>query len=301
MENAVKELKNLKVKRVLIQYPEGIKSKIPEIAKQLEKEGFEVVVCTEACYGSCDIRENEARLLKCDAILHIGHEDYGIKSKIPVVYWEYFLDVDPIPILKNSLDKLKNYKKIGLITSLQFVKSIPIVQKFLEKNGKKVFVRKVLQYPGQILGCKLDAGKIIEKNVDCFLCISAGEFYGLGMVLQTEKPILNLDLERKTIENLEGRKRKIQKIIAWNKSALKDAKKVGILVSWKLGQFKSPFDIKKRLEKDGKEVFILAMDEITPEKIECLKLDALVNCACPRVGIDDLDRYKIPIVNSDVL
>jgi 2-(3-amino-3-carboxypropyl)histidine synthase len=121
------------------------------------------------------------------------------------------------------------------------------------------------------------------------------------MVLQTEKPILNLDLERKTIENLEGRKRKIQKIIAWNKSALKDAKKVGILVSWKLGQFKSPFDIKKRLEKDGKEVFILAMDEITPEKIECLKLDALVNCACPRVGIDDLDRYKIPIVNSDVL
>jgi 2-(3-amino-3-carboxypropyl)histidine synthase len=109
--------------------------------------------------------------------------------------------------------------------------------------------------------------------------------------------MLNLDLEKKTIESLEQKKRKIEKIIAWNKSALKDAKRVGVLVSWKLGQLKSTFDVKKKLEKEGKEVFILAMDEITPEKMEGLKLDALVNCACPRVGIDDLERYKIPVVN----
>lgn len=41
------------------------------------------------------------------------------------------------------------------------------------------------------------------------------------------------------------------------------------------------------------------MDEVTPEKIEGLKLDALINFACPRIGIDDLSRYKIPILNSN--
>ena len=41
------------------------------------------------------------------------------------------------------------------------------------------------------------------------------------------------------------------------------------------------------------------MDEITPEKIQGLKLDGLINLACPRIGIDDLNRYKIPIINFD--
>ena len=301
MENVIKELKKLKAKRVFIQYPEGIKSKLPDIAKQLEKEGIEVVICTEPCYGACDIRDEKASRLVCDSILHIGHEDFGIKSKLPVIYWEYFLDVDPLPALEKEFDKLKNYQKIGLITSLQFVKTIPVVKKYLEEKGKQVFVHKTFQYDGQILGCRLDAGKAIEDKVDCFLCISAGEFYGLGMVLQTEKPMLNFDLEKSEINSLEKEKRKIQKIIAWNKSALKDAKRVGILISWKLGQLKSPFEIKKKLEKKGKEVYILAMDEITLEKVEGLKLDALVNCACPRIGIDDLERYKIPILNFNNL
>jgi 2-(3-amino-3-carboxypropyl)histidine synthase len=298
MENAIKQLKKLKAKRVFIQYPEGVKSKITDISKQLEKKGIENVICAESCYGACDIRDEEASRLKCDAVLHIGHEDYGVKSKLPVIYWEYFIEADPIPVLEKEIDKLKNYQKIGLVTSLQFVNLIPKVKEYLEKNGKKAFVHKSLQYPGQILGCKLDAGKAIESKVDCFLCISAGQFYGLGMVLETKKPMFNLDIEKRVIENLEDKKKKIEKIIAWNISALKDAKKVGVLVSWKLGQMKLPFDIKKKLEKDGKEVFILVMDEIIPEKLEGIKLDALINCACPRIGIDDIDRYKIPILNA---
>jgi 2-(3-amino-3-carboxypropyl)histidine synthase len=297
MENVVRQLKKLKARRVFIQYPEGVKSKLPAIANQLEKEGFEVVICTEPCYGACDIRDEEAIRIGCDSILHIGHEEFVKKSKLPVVYWEYFIDVDPLPALENEIDKLKEYKKIGLITSIQFVNTIPKVKEYLEKKGKKVFVHKALQYPGQVLGCNLEAGKKIEKDVDCFLCISAGKFYGLGMVLETEKPMFTLDLERNQIISLENEKKKIEKIIAWNKSALKDAKRVGVLVSWKLGQLKSPFEVKKQLEKEGKEVFILAMDEITPEKVEGLKLDALVNCACPRISIDDLERYKIPVVN----
>ena len=301
MEEVIKKLKDLKAKRVFLQFGEGLKLKIQGIVKKLEEEGFDCVVCLEPCYGACDVRDHEAKVLGCDAILHIGHENFLEKTSLPVVYWEYFIEADPLPILEKEFDKLKNFERIGLITSIQFVKLIPEVKKFLENKGKKAFAQKSLQYEGQILGCNLNSAKTIENKVDCFLCISAGKFYGLGLVLETEKPVLCLDLEKKEIHTLEEFKKKIQKIIVWNKAQLKEAKRVGILVSWKKGQFRLPFELKKKLEKEGKEVFILAFDEVAPEKIEGLKFDALVNYACPRIGIDDLEKYKAPIINAEKL
>lgn len=301
MEEIIKKLKALKSKKVFIQFPEGITLKIQEIARKIEENGIIPIICIEKTFGACDIRDEEASRLGCDTILHIGHESLGIKSKLPIVFWEYFLEGDPCSILEKEFEKIKNFERIGLITSIQFVKLLPKAKKWLEEKGKKVFVHKALQYPGQVLGCNLDAAKHVEEKVDCFLCISAGEFYASGIMMLTQKPVFNLDLEKKEIHSLEKNKKKIQKIIAWNKAQLKEAKKVGLLISWKKGQISNPFEFKKKLEKEGKEVYILAMDEITPEKIEGLKLDMLINCACPRIGIDDLERYKIPLINLDQL
>ncbi|MEM7821559.1 MAG: diphthamide biosynthesis enzyme Dph2 [Candidatus Aenigmatarchaeota archaeon] len=301
MKKVINKLRKLKAKRVFIQFGEGLKLRIQDIAEKLKKEGFETVICCEPCFGSCDIREFEAKRLGCDAILHIGHEKI-VHTKIPVIYWEYFMDSDPHIALEKDFLKLENFKKIGLITSIQFVKTIPKVKEYLEKKGKVVFVHKALKYPGQILGCNLEAAKKIEDKVECFLCISAGKFYGLGIVLATEKPVFNLDLESNEIVNLEDFRKKIRKIIVWNKSRLEESRNVGILVSWKVGQIKRNFfSLKKRLEKKGKTVYLIAMDEITPEKIEGLKLDFLINAACPRIGIDDLERYKIPMINIEDL
>jgi len=275
----------------------GMNNVVLEISKRIENEGIETIICCEPTYGACDLRDEEAKRLGCDLILHIGHCDFGIKSKVSVVYWDYFLDADPLPILKKEIKKLKKFRKIGLVTSLQFVKTIEKVKEYLENHGKEIYVNKSLKYPGQILGCDVRAAKKIEDDVDCFLCIGAGKFYDLGLLLGTDKPIFSLDLERGMIKDLNKLKRKTQKIIVWNKSCLKESKRIGILISWKKGQFKSPFKLKKKLENEGKEVYILAMDEITPEKIEGLKLECLICLACPRVGIDDLNRYKIPVIN----
>jgi 2-(3-amino-3-carboxypropyl)histidine synthase len=299
MEEAIQKLKKIKARKIFVQFPEGLTLRIQDIIKELEKNGFEVILCLERCFGACDVRENEARLLGCDAILHIGHEKF-LDTKFPVVYWEYFIEEDAIHTLEKEIDKLKDYKKIGLVTSIQFVKMVPDIKYFLEKNGKETFAYKSLQYPGQILGCNLEAAKKIENKVDCFLCISAGDFYADGIVLITEKPVFVLDLEKKEIRSLEDFKRKIQKIIAWNKDRLKDVRRIGLLVSWKKGQFKPNFfELKSRLEKEGKEVYVLAFDEIAPEKMEGLKLDLLINCGCPRISIDDLAKYKLPILNAE--
>ncbi|MBI2005179.1 MAG: diphthamide synthesis protein, partial [Candidatus Aenigmarchaeota archaeon] len=120
MKDVIRQLKKLKAKRVFVQFPEGLKNqKIQDIAKVLEGKGFDTVLCIEATYGGCDVRDVEAKRLQCDVILHVGHIDFGVKSDIPVVYWEYFLDSDPIPILEKEFDKLNGYEKIGLVGSLQ--------------------------------------------------------------------------------------------------------------------------------------------------------------------------------------
>jgi 2-(3-amino-3-carboxypropyl)histidine synthase len=283
------DLKKINAKRVFIQYPEGLKLKIQEICKRFEKEGFEAVICCEPCYGACDIRDEEAKRLGCDVILNIGHSDFGVESKIPVVYWDYFYDVNPIPILKKEIEKLKRFKKIGVITSLQFVKSLEKVEDFLKKNNKEVYIHKSLKYPGQVLGCNVNAAKRIENKVDCFLYVGAGKFHPLGVSIRTEKPVFTLDLEKKQIYDLENEKIKWLKKKAWHDSKLNDAKTVGIIVCWKGGQNRidEAEKLKKGLEKKGKEVYILAFDNFSKEKIEGLELDCLVNMACPRLD-DDL-------------
>lgn len=248
----VKELKRKKVKRIFIQYPEGLKLKIQSIVKKIEDNGFETVMCCEPCYGSCDIRDYEAERLGCDAILHIGHSDMKIRSKIPMIYWEYFYTVDPIPILKKEISKLSKFKKIGLITSVQFIKTTEKVKNYLENIGKEVHIHKSLKYPGQILGCNVDAARKIEDKVDCFLYVGAGKFHPIGVAINTKKPVFSLDLEKNKLYSLEMERGKWLKKKAWRDSKLEDARKVGIIVCWKKGQEKmsEARRLKKKLENE---------------------------------------------------
>jgi len=288
-KNVIEKLRNMEVKKIFIQYPEGLTLKIVDISKKLEKEGFELIVCIEPCYGSCDLRDMEAKRLGCDVILHMGHSDFGLDNELPVVYWEYEIDVDPIPVLEKEFHKLKPYKKIGLVTSVQFIKAMNKVKEYLEKNGKEVFTHKTLKYSGQVLGCCVYSAESIENKINCFLYVGAGKFHPLGVAIKVDKPIFSLDLEKNEIISLEKEKMKYLKKKAWHDNQLKEAKTVGILVSWKKGQNKidEVRKLKKELEEKDKDVTILAFDRATKEKLEGLKFDVLVNMICPR--FDDID------------
>ena len=281
------ELKKLKAKRVFVQYPEGLKTRIQEIDEELKKNGFETVLCCEPTFGACDIRDLEAKRLGCDVILHIAHTDFGIKSKLPVVYLDYFINIDPIPIIEREFEKINQYKTIGLFSSLQYIPAMRKVKEYLEKKGKKVLVKKTLKYEGQVLGCRVDAAKL---DADCLLYVGTGKFHPLGVALTVDKPVLSLDLERQRIIDLEKEKMKYLKKKAWHDEKIKSANVVGIAVSWKHGQnrIKEAFRLKKQLEEQGKKVHILAFDAISKEKIVGMKLDAIINMACPRMDDEDL-------------
>lgn len=285
-----KAIRKNKTKRVLIQIPEGLKTKAQEISKEIENFGVEVVILADPCYGACDIPDYQASLLECDLIIHFGHSSFGLKSKIPIIYIPYESDMDVLRILEK--DDIK-HKKIGIVTTIQHLHKLNEIKDFLEKQGKEVFIG------GQILGCKLENVKKIENNVDCILYIGSGKFHALGILKTTEKPVLHLDIENRKIIGLSKERREMTKRKLLKESKLDYAKKVGILVSTKKGQLnKNVFNLKKKLENEGKEVWILAMDYISPEKILGMKFDVLVNTACPRIE-DDL-VFKETVINKTI-
>lgn len=195
-------------------------------------------------------------------------------------------------IVKDILDKVK-FKKIGLITTAQYIHLLDEVKDLLEKGGKEVSIQPGRPNPGQILGCDVRAAK---GDVDCFVYLGTGRFHPLKVAYTTEKPVYiahpsgGLE-EISDKEKLVYQKKKYARI-----SKFKDARRVGILVSMKPGQqqLDKALEFKGKIEKEGKETFIFVANEIKPESLIGFEVDVWVSTACPRIIDDHFDK---PIVD----
>ncbi|MDT7859066.1 MAG: diphthamide biosynthesis enzyme Dph2 [Candidatus Aenigmarchaeota archaeon] len=294
IEEAIRKLKEMNAKRILIQLPEGLKNKSLEISDLLEKEGLEPIISLENTYGACDLRDDEALRLKCDAILHLGHNDFGfewLKSKIPVFYVEWFSGKIGEEGLEKIERALKDFENIGVVYSIQYKKAFENIVEFLKKIGKKVFVGG----SGQTIGCNFSSAISIEKYVNVFLVVSSGKFHAIGVALNVKKPVFVFDVETNDVQKIDVNK--YLKIKAWNKKIFEDSKNVGLLLSWKKGQIKDFELVKKKIQSLGKRVYVLAFDELNESLLEGLNIDCLINLSCPRISVDDLERYRIPIID----
>ncbi|MFH1445620.1 MAG: diphthamide biosynthesis enzyme Dph2 [Nanoarchaeota archaeon] len=296
----LEKIKEHGAKRIYLQVPEGLKMQVySRVAKQIEIMGIEVMVSVEPCYGACDIREHEAKALNCDLIVHIGHTNFGVKTDIPVIYEELRIKTNPIPALEKHWNVLEG-KSIGLATTLQYVDSLPKAKEFLESHGKTILIGEGqgTGYPGQILGCNFSSPKSIENDVDIFLFIGTGMFHPVEFAIQTDKPVFSLNLESGEITNMNDEKDKMQRIRFANIEKAKDCENFGLFVSTKPGQMFIEKAIKAKEFLKNKNAWVLVANEITPEKILGMKIDCLVNCACPRIR-DDFKQFKMPIINAE--
>ena len=301
-ERIVREIRDRKAKKALLQLPEGLKMQALEIAKALEPSGAEILLSVETCYGACDILDREAKSLGCDLIIHVGHSEMLRKTQVPVIYEEYRMAFDPVPLLEKNLKALEPFRSVCLLTTLQFLDSLEPAKRFLESHGKAVLIGKpkVARYPGQILGCDHSAAKSVEAQCDCFLFLGSGKFHPLGVSLGVDRPILFLDYESGKLESLEKERFRLMKIRAAQIEKAKEARNFGILVSTKQGQgsLSVAEKAKKDLEEKGKSAWILIAGEFTPEKLLGLKIDCLVDCACPRMA-EDTSLFKKPIIRPE--
>ena len=79
---------------------------------------------------------------------------------------------------------------------------------------------------------------------------------------------------------------------------VKNSKNIGIIVGLKPGQKFGNFKIiKKKFEDSGKKVVVITMTEISKDKlINFHGIKAFVELACPRIAIEDYDKYDQSLV-----
>jgi len=299
----IKRIKEIDAKVVGLQFPEGLRINATDVAKKIENETEALVLISgESCYGACDVSDSEMEGI-VDLLVHFGHTPLPLDYNVPVLFVEAYSKMDVIPIVKKSLDLLKNYNKIGLVTTTQHLHLINQIKNFLEENGKEVVVKKGQgTRKGQVLGCNFSAIKNVD--VDAFLYVGSGNFHPLGIELFREKSVVIADPYMNEVRNIDEFKDKILRIRFARITKAKDAKSFGIIVSSKKGQFRLEMakSLKKMINKKGKEAFIIMVDDISPDLLTSFRnFEAFVVTACPRIAIDDAHIYKKPLLTPQEL
>ncbi len=176
-------------------------------------------------------------------------------------------------------------QKIGLLYTIQFKDTLPLLKSHLESMGKKVFIGKGnLAYDGQVLGCDASSARAIESKVDCFVIITSGKWHASSVFLSIEKPLYILGDEK--IEKVDIEYFKQKRKAALSKFLFSD--RIGILVTTKPGQqkFKQALKLKEELEKKDKICHIFIADNININEFENFKIDFWVNTACSGLIFD---------------
>jgi 2-(3-amino-3-carboxypropyl)histidine synthase len=187
---------------------------------------------------------------------------------------------------KSEIRKLP--RKLLLLYSIQYKKQAREIKRELEKGRIKI-----VRFQ-QVLGCS----KINNKQKLPVLLIGSGEFHALNLYLQAPATYIIIGGRVKQVPRAD-----IERLRAYRKSALikfLKADNLGILVSTKPGQqnLKSAIKLKERLEKEGKQAFILITNNIEPTQFENFNIDSWINTACPGLAYDNPSIINIDEIQN---
>ncbi len=291
--------------RILLQFPEGLKQQALDHAESLEREGHEVFISSSPTYGACDLAIDEAKAIGAEKLVHFGHAEFH-KIDFNVEYVHYKIDAD-LGVLKLSSAGLAPYQKLGICTTIQHIHQLDDIRNFYEKEGKEVFIGKPYGFAkqnGQILGCDIGSSASIDRHVDAHVYFGGGIFHPIGALLHTSKPFFMVDPFLKRVERIDRYREIYRKKSTGKIAAAINAKSFGILVSTKNGQFNMNLAklLKEKIAKAGMKAEILVSNNVDFDAVNnMLCFDAFVNTACPRIGIDDIDRLRKPLLSANEL
>lgn len=193
--------------------------------------------------------------------------------------------------VSEGLAKL-SYKSYSIATTVQHLHKLGEAKQVLESHGKKVYIGKPKLHaicPGQVLGCDTTA---FSDKADAYVFFGSGKFHPLA--IETSKPVYIANPYTEEIHEISEQEKKLfRNRRAAQVAKVKDATKIGILVSTKSGQNRmaEAKKLKTKLEKGGKRVYIFVSDYITPnELLNFPDIEAWVNTACPRLVEDEFPK-----------
>ncbi|MEM4497494.1 MAG: diphthamide biosynthesis enzyme Dph2 [Nitrososphaerota archaeon] len=291
-----------RIRRALIQAPPGLRGIANKLVEELSSSLEEALLHGGGCWGGCDLAVAHARAVGADGIIHLGHARFLDEDPMPCIYLEC-RRADPEPLiraLEGNMKSLEGFERIGLGATVQWLDHIDLLKHLLGGRGIRARTSPPtppLRYEGQVLGCAYQPLLKLSGEVDGYLVIGS-RFHGLGLGLQTEKPIFFLDPELGAMGALGAESEKLLRSRYGYIEEARDARDLGLIVSIKPGQFRMrcAMRLKKLLERAGRKAEILIMDDVDMEMLRNSGFEAFINTACPRLSIEDQERIELPIL-----
>jgi 2-(3-amino-3-carboxypropyl)histidine synthase len=288
---------------VALNGPEALIPKIQNSASNItEKFGIPAYVIGDTCWGSCDLNMHAANMLGAEILFNIGHTISMEIFDEKVVMINAFDDIifDRVA-RKCALElKSKNYNSISLVTDSQHLNQITRVREIFEEFGYQVIIGrgKGQLNDAQVFGCEFYPAFDVQNQVDAYIFLGQSAFHSASVAISTEKPTYMLDPYFEDYSDVSGIAKQLQKKAILSIYKALDAEIIGIIIGLKEGQFAriKALELKKSFEQLGKKVQLIALTDITEDRIQIFKgIDAFVQVACPRISIDN--HFKKPMLS----
>ena len=281
--------------------PDGILPKVQDLALKInQKYGIPAYLLADATWGSCDLNSVGANVLEAEISFNIGHT-----NKLEIFEKNiYMIDAYDDISFDNVVEKcVKQFKgnTISLLTDSQYLHQIDQVAKTLENNGVivKIGNGKGQLNDGQVFGCEFYPATEIKNDVDANIFLGQSNFHAAGIALATNKPTYILDPYFNEIREVTEFAKKMQKRATLEIYKAADVETFGVIVGLKEGQLSklTALKFKKELEDCGKTVHLIALTDITNERLQNLKdIDAFIQVACPRISTDN--KFDKPVLST---
>ena len=286
---------------VALNRPDGILPKVQKTAGNImEKFGIPAFILGDTTWGTCDLNSNGAKVLGAEILFNIGHTNKLETFQNNVVMINAFDDISFDKVLPKSIEKLKG-KVVSLITDSQHLHEVDNVKNYLEKNKIRVKIGKGKGQlnDGQVFGCEFYPAVETKENSDVNLFLGQSNFHAAGIALSTKKPTYVLDPYFNELRDVTKFAETLEKKATLTIFKAADAKTFGVIVGLKEGQFAqlTALKFKKELEKEGKIVQLIALTDITNERLKNFTgIDAFIQVACPRISTDN--QFDKPVLST---
>ena len=295
-----KEIEEKNPASVSLNGPDGILPQVQETAVRISKKyKIPAYVLADTTWGTCDLNTNSAKVLGIrDSIQHWSHDKHRIVGE-QFGLIDAFDDVSFDSVAKKCIEILKG-KIISLVTDSQHLHQIDKVEKILTANGIDVRIGKGKGQlnDGQVFGCEFYPASELKKTVDAYVFLGQSNFHAAGIALSTNLPTFILDPYFNEVREVTEFAQKLK-----NKLHLQYTKQL-MRIIWNYYWIKRrttlkvfALKFKKELEKEGKDVQLFALTDITNERLQNLKgIDAFIQVACPRISTDN--KFDKPVLST---
>ena len=294
LDKAIDLIQKSGARLVGLQAPEGLKRAMPDLARHIEeKTGARVIISGDPCFGACDVDMQLCR--EVDLMLHLGHAQL-LEGPDNVIFLEARMKEDLRDVVEKAAMVLKA-KRVGVTTTIQHVHKLDQALEVLKKHGIQGVVGPAggrVRQAGQVLGCSYSTARALD--VEEYLFIGTGQFHPLGIALATGKRVVIADPASGEVSEIDTDPMLRRRFGAITRA--REAKRFAILVSKKPGQKRMALALRLKAlgESRGREMFLVYLDNIEPDRLLNLGAEAAVSTACPRVALDDAAKYRIPIL-----